>query len=409
MTASAQERFWQAADGPYGGTIVNAVAATSARELLAGTPGGVYLSVDGGQSWEGNSEGLGGREVKALLQLTDGSVLAGTAGDGVYSLNPASPVWRATGLRGVHVISLSQDSTGVLFAGTIGGMLRSTDNGINWKEIPYFKNTSGGVKAIAASRGSVFAGGLTGLYRSTDSGQTWAPAMAGLREAQISALAVSAKGEVFVGTSPTSGLGGVYRSLNDGQVWTRLPLMGNAYQINTIGFDYLGSVYVGGYRMVYRSHDGGNTWEQALASPTSVQAFAFLNDRVFAATFGRGISQSPLYSLDFSESNEGLYSTVHDLAVARGVIYAATSGGVYLSWDHGRNWDLIDGGLDALAVSTLEVDANGLMLAGTKTGIYRLYENMTEWSKISPPGTPEVRDIAMAPDGTLYAGYHSGL
>ena len=48
---------------------------------------GVYVSTDGGMTWNTLNNGLQHREVKALSISPDGRVLyAGTGGDGVYRL-----------------------------------------------------------------------------------------------------------------------------------------------------------------------------------------------------------------------------------------------------------------------------------------------------------------------------------
>ena len=67
--------------------------------LFAGTPGGVFRSVDGGDTWEEINQGLTNTNVRALV------------------VSPAFAI----------------DDT--LFAGTNGGVFRSTDRGDTWQEI----------------------------------------------------------------------------------------------------------------------------------------------------------------------------------------------------------------------------------------------------------------------------------
>lgn len=407
--SAAQELFWRQADGPYGGTVVTSLVPFENGAVLAATPGGVYRSDDEGLNWLPYSEALPAFELRAMLRLTDGSVLAATFGDGVFRRGEGMGSWLFTGLRGTLTQCLAEDSTGVIYAGTTGGLMRSLDNGLNWKMVGYFKYAFGGVKALAATKRYVFAATVDGIFRSEDGGLNWEPAMSGLQDGEISVLAVNESGEVYAGTSPSTGLAGLYRSRNDGNLWTRMPLSGNAYQITAIGFDGEGNVYAGGYKMVYRTTDGGNTWDQINAVETSIHAFAFFSDDVLIGTHGRGILRSHDEALQFKESNEGLHSTINDLAIIKGVLYAGTSGGVYASWDYGRSWWLQNEGLKSMNVSALAVDGNGLLIATTRNGIYRLYETPHEWSLISPSGMPPIRDMVVSSDGTMYAGYHSGL
>jgi photosystem II stability/assembly factor-like uncharacterized protein len=66
-----------------------------------------------------------------------------------------------------------------------------------------------------------------GLFRSTDGGRTWQPAGAGIRHAEISAVAVSptevssGRGVVYAGTNPSS----LFRSDDGGESWRELSAM----------------------------------------------------------------------------------------------------------------------------------------------------------------------------------------
>lgn len=407
--SAAQESFWRLADGPYGGTVVSAMVAFEHSALLAATSGGVFRSDDLGDTWRPYSEALPAVDVRALLRLDDGSVLAATNGDGVFRRGEGMGSWISTGLRGTTTLCLSADSSGTIYAGTAGGLTRSTNNGLNWKTVGFFKNVFGGVKAVAANKRYIFAATVNGIFRSSDEGVNWEPAMSGLRETEVTVLAANEAGDVYAGTSPSTGIAGLYRTRDDGDTWTRMPLSGNAYQLSAIGFDADGGVYAGGYKMVYRSKDGGENWQQVNAVETSIHSFAFFDDTLLIGTYGRGVLHARADDLEFTESNHGLHSRINDMAVIEGVLYAGTSGGVYASLDYGRTWFLRNDGLEAMHVSTLAVDGSGRLIAGTRNGVYRLYETPHVWNRISPQGMPELREIAVGADGTLYGGYHSGL
>ena len=56
--------------------------------------GGVFVSNDGGAAWQQIGDGLDGRDVFALAQTKDGTVLAGTS-HGIFVLDPPA----GSGLR----------------------------------------------------------------------------------------------------------------------------------------------------------------------------------------------------------------------------------------------------------------------------------------------------------------------
>src|SRR5690606_18381340 len=112
----------------------------------------------------------------------------------------------------------------------------------------------------------------------------------------------------------------------------------------------------------------------------------------------------------WEDASEGLLSTVHDVrAGGDGAVYVATAGGVYRSADRGATWTALDDGLATLDTRLLDFDARGRLLAGTVRGLYRFDPGTQAWTSVSPPGSPAIRDLAVGPDSTLYAGYYAGL
>jgi photosystem II stability/assembly factor-like uncharacterized protein len=102
---------------------------------------GVFKSTDGGASW--TAAGLYGWDLSALAlspgYATDGTVFAGTHGDGVFKSSDGGASSSAvnTGLTNLRVEALALSpgyaSDHTLFAGTIGGgVFKSTDGGAFW-------------------------------------------------------------------------------------------------------------------------------------------------------------------------------------------------------------------------------------------------------------------------------------
>lgn len=132
--------------------------------------------------------------------------------------------WTSNGPEGGYVLSLAISpnyaTDGTVFAGTGGGVYKSTDGGARWAlvNVPTL-NPNVNSLAISpnyATDGSVFAGtGDDGVYKSTDGGASWALVNSGLTSTHINSLAVSpnhaADGTVFAGTYD-----GVYKSTNGG-------------------------------------------------------------------------------------------------------------------------------------------------------------------------------------------------
>lgn len=408
--AQAQEVSWTPADGPYGGTLVAALTVTPAGALLAGTSGGIFRSPDYGASWHPFNDGLPTGDVRALLTLPDGTLLAGLYGDGVYKRTPEADQWTATGLRGVFTLSLAADSSGTWWAGTAGGLLRSTNAGDNWQAVAAFGGIGGGVPVLLASGPYVYAGTQQGVYRFRE-GEGWAPPSgAPIPEGMVSALTATARGTLFAGTSPTYEQGNLYRSPNAGSWWVPVALPSAPLQVGALAFGPDSTLYAGGFRTIYHSADQGASWQTAQAAPVAIRAFAFAGGWVFAGTSGYGVLRSDDGGRTWTEANTGLRSAVYDLqAAADGTVYAGTAGGVFRSDDGGTAWHRMDTGLTTLAARALALDARARPYAATPSGLFRWNADAQTWEALSPANFPAFRDLAFGPDGALYAGYYAGI
>jgi len=63
---------------------IRALAHRFEGELFAGTSEGVFRSTDNWETWEDVSEGLGKRDVRAIVVTEDGTMVAGTANAGFF-------------------------------------------------------------------------------------------------------------------------------------------------------------------------------------------------------------------------------------------------------------------------------------------------------------------------------------
>lgn len=137
----------------------------------------------------------------------------------------------------------------------------------------------------------------------------------------------------------------------------------------------------GGFGYLYRSRDGGVTWEEL----TNFKALLSAN-----AAVGE------------------LYATVESGA---SVFYAATRyDGVFRSPNSGDIWQKLDNGLVGEARRVREVALfDGVLYAGTHAGLYRLLPASSVWEFV--PGLPSSTIVfSVWPAGdTLYAGTGQGL
>jgi photosystem II stability/assembly factor-like uncharacterized protein len=221
------------------------------------TYGGVFVSTDGGKNWDHIGEGLEGRDVFALGQAQDGSVLAGT-NHGIFALvsvpakgtaDAPTSFWQPRNTiqntlirksfelrRGkrvpvekpfkdkpieltgrVYALDLSGD---VWLASTASGLLTSRDHGASWQGGPVLGSEE--YVTAAAHESTLAAARHDGLVLSTDAGLTWTPIELPSQITRIHRATFSPDATLWLGTRE-----GLFLTRDQGKTWQwleRLPL-----------------------------------------------------------------------------------------------------------------------------------------------------------------------------------------
>jgi len=284
---------WTPINNGLANTEVRSLASNSGGAIFAGTLRGLFRSMNNGGSWEDVTSGSMNNTIEALAINASGNIFAGTAGGGVYRSTNNGGNWVPvnTGLTNTKVLSLIiNNSNGDIFAGTDGGgVFRSTDNASSWMAIG-LPNTK--VRSLAInSSGHIFAGTLGGVFRSMDNGGNWKDVNSGLNNTDVRALAINSSGHIFAGTEG----GGVFRSTDNGGSWTQglTNTKVRALAINSSGHIFTGTFDSG----VFRSMNNGSSWGGVNAGLTTTSTDVLsLNinssEDIFAGTGGNGVFRS---------------------------------------------------------------------------------------------------------------------
>ncbi len=295
----------------------------------------------------------------------------------IFAVLVLVPMW--AGAQGTNRISTPLDSA--LF------------KGISWRNAgPSRGGRSDAVTGIPSQPFTFFAGYTGGgLWRTDDAGLTWRNVSDGyFRTGSVGAVAVALSDPnviyVGMGEHPVRGQSssygdGVYRSTDQGRTWTHMGLAAtkqiSAVRIHPKNPDL---VYVAAQgdrwkgtpdRGIYRSEDGGRTWELILRgeNPTSGAADLSMdanNPRILYAAFwdhrrvpwqvrsggpGSGIWKSTDGGDTWKRLTDGLPSLMGKIGVAVSpansdrvyAIVEAEKGGLYRSDDAGKTWRLLSG------------------------------------------------------------------
>jgi photosystem II stability/assembly factor-like uncharacterized protein len=262
--------------------------------------------------------------------------------------------WR--GGRVTAVAGLNNNPNVYYFGATGGGIFKTTDGGVNWENVSdgFFKTGSVGAIAVADSDPNVIYAGMgespvrgnvshgDGMYKSQDGGKTWK----------------------HIGLGDTRQIGRIRVHPKDPNL-AYVAAMGHLFGPNA-------------ERGVFRTKDGGKSWEKVLFKSDKAGAFDLIfdpgNPNVIYATFWQ-IKRTP-YSLE--SGGEG--------------------SGIYKSMDAGDTWTEISqnrglpkGPLGKIGITVSPANTNRVwaMVEAKDGGLYRSDDAGDTWARVSD--NPQIR------------------
>ncbi|MCI0445976.1 glycosyl hydrolase, partial [bacterium] len=277
-----------------------------------GTAGGVWKSVNAGQSWENISDkffesgsigsiAVADSDPNLIYVGTGQSTIRGNVamGVGIYKSVDAGKTWKHVGLRKagqIGRIRIHPTDPNLVYVAVIGnpwvpneerGLYRSKDGGENWERILNISPKTGFADLVMDSKNPrvLYASAWTaqrkpwtiisgsdesGLYKTSDGGDTWTELKGGLPQGVVGKIgvAVSPVNSDRVWALVEAKDGGLFRSDDAGQTWSLLKtnqkrrLYQRPWYYMHIFADPKDQqkVYILNVDQ-FRSRDGGNTFE----------------------------------------------------------------------------------------------------------------------------------------------------
>ncbi len=196
------------------------------HQIFAGTGTGVFRWDEESRQWLRVGKGLNQVLVSGLAMLDHSTLLAATAGKGLFRFDLESPPeteWvdfesvfvdpkERLPHRYLRVIAVNDQQH--IFLGTQnGGMFRSRDRGQNWEAIGR-RLPNDSIRSIVPLGEDILVGTGNGIFRWVQADRRWVPLNEGLHQKAIQSLMVTSKQDVYAGTSS-----GAFRSLDGGKHW----------------------------------------------------------------------------------------------------------------------------------------------------------------------------------------------
>ena len=253
QSRDAADSFTAANEG-FSGRKVEALLVDSGNpgRIFAGvvndkTYGGVFVSSDGGAHWEQIAEGLEERDVFALAESPEGTIIAGT-NHGIFALEESKGAGDAPGFhwssRSTIQNTLMKTSTETHYGKRVNIEKQVKDTR---------REMEGRVRALDLSGEAWLAATLGGVYTSKDKGESWqgGPVM-GVGDY----LSVAAHGKQLTAARKD----GVAISTDGGESWRPMGIPAMLTRIHAIVFSADGTLWLGAREGVYFTHDLGKTW-----------------------------------------------------------------------------------------------------------------------------------------------------
>jgi len=206
-----------------------------------------------------------------------------------------------------------------LYLGTDDGLAAFEGQREEWHP-RYLRLQGHQVTAVAVVGQNLWAGTTVGLWRSPDGGANWSPVDTGLSDCHVRALAgfPDTPETLLVGTEPAA----VLISRDGGEAWAEADDVARLRDAH-------------GWSLPYSPAAG------------CIRGFALTGERVYAAAEVGGVLRSDDAGATWQLLDGDVHADVHDLAGHLGdpdLVYAATGGGRYRSYDGGQSWDFVGDG-----------------------------------------------------------------
>src|SRR5206468_6446531 len=294
----------------------------------------------------------------------------------------------------VSFLALMWAGTAVTPAVAAGTPPASDYNGLHWRGIgPYRGGRALAVTGVPGDPRLFFFGAAAGgVWKTTDSGATWTPIFDGQPASSIGAIGVAPSDHriIYVGTGEGALRGnitygnGVYKSVDGGKSWTHIGLA-DTRQIGALIVDPTNPDIVlvaaighafgpNAERGVFRTSDGGKTWNKVLYKDDHTGAIDVTFDPTNSSIVYAALWEVRRQPWNFSSGGPG--------------------SGLYRSSDGGVTWARLSGhGLPLGILGRIDVSVSAAnprrvyaMIEAKEGGLYRSDDGGTTWALVNNDG-----------------------
>ena len=245
--------------------------------FAAANDGGIFKSTDDGSTW--TNVFCGSTHAVAVDPFHSSHILGAAYNYGLVESNDGGSTWQtvsslpsppiiANGPTNIAAITFSPTVEGTIYISTAlggAGILKSTDDGTSYNFTGFVADTASRVVTDPGDPNVLFAGTGGGLYKSTDGGATWSQKLSGMAVTSISIDIIAKPVTIYAGGS------GLSKSTDLGETWVTIqnppataPVLVDPSTANSI------------FVLNYWSPDGGDTWVPLTSGTSGLGSMAFI-------------------------------------------------------------------------------------------------------------------------------------
>jgi photosystem II stability/assembly factor-like uncharacterized protein len=418
---------------------------TPHESIVSGTESGIFISTDGGNSWNKNTNGIPvdsnvGRIALTFAPSNPAIVYASMANNiywrGMFRSNDTGATWQQTntGTYGEtqvwynNVVAVDPQNPAMVWVG-MTGFYQSTDSG---KTFPYvngnFHVDHHALEYAPSDSSIIIMGNDGGVFVSTDAGSSWTKSY-NLPVTQYYAGTVDYQDCLYV-LGGTQDNGSSFTHTSDNEPWPFL-YGGDGFYCLVDPTDSLNVYAETEYGGLVRSTDGGNTfydgtsgigandrvnWEAPIAEDFLHPVVLYTGTQYVYQSIN-GMQSWTAISGDLTYGDGGKVGTISTIDVSKlnsNVLYVGTDDGrVWCSQNRGATWQEIDSTLpqrwvtrvtaDPDSVNVVYVTLSGFNIYDSVSHVYRSTNYGENWTNIGTtlPDVP-FNDIKVDPQNPTH-------
>jgi len=310
--------------------------------VYMGTPaGGIWKSVDSGDSWTALSDNLPQIGVSGIaVDYSNSNTIYIATGDkdgsdtysvGVLKSTDGGLTWNTTGLSFADTSTFAGDllihptNNQILWCATSLGIYKTIDGGLNWTQVQSGNFAKGSIRLNTADSSIIYAVSNNRFYKSTNTGDSFTIITSGLPFSSGRLLLDVTEANpnyIYILSATGSNLfQGIYRSTNGGTTWTKTSGTTDIFDGSTQAYYDLAlavsntnenEIYTGCLN-VWKSTNGGvsltnvNNWSSPNASSythADIHYLKFLGNKLYCGSDG-GIYVSENGGIVFTDKTAG--------------------------------------------------------------------------------------------------------